>query len=153
MKAEEIMIGDWVHWQSNQIDPHQWFNGRVTSIKEYQLLGKSEYDIYTDVSGSDDFSPEELEPIMLTRAVLDRTFDGEDAKIHGRNYHLEDAHGNEYEIHLSYYDRCYFSKLIEDSEFGYKDMELLLDFKYVHELQHILRIFQLPYKLKIEETD
>ena len=145
INIEDIHIGSWVHWQDNQIDPYQWFNGQVISI----VKDENKYKIYTDIGGGDEFYLEELEPIQLTKDILDRNFIGNKYDTWNMQYWLND------ELVILYYnpnDIC-ICKSIDDPEYAYHDLEWLFDVNNVHTLQNILKLFGIDKELKIDQND
>ncbi len=122
MEAKELMIGDWV-WYDNQ--PHQ--------IRELGIFGENrDGEDYPAVCvGKPNgigliLERDEIEPIPLTSEILEKNGFTKEPDADGSHYRfiLIDGHTK-------------FSILYARSVFQWLGP---LDFKYVHELQHALRL-------------
>ncbi len=118
MKANELMIGDWV-WYNNQ--PHQ--------IRQLGIFGENrDGDDYPAVCvGKPNgvgliLERNEIEPILLTPEILEKNG-------FSKNYHEDD---------LSYAQSC--GDVIGIHIYGTNGLMEEMLFKYVHELQHALRL-------------
>jgi len=123
MKRESLMIGDWVYV------PH---DGNVTHYGQVKAI----YESYISVKLGDDSwagVAEALKPVPLTAEILEKNGFESDTNMFGLCY---------YELSKSYIidnrgDRFCFVKRfpgLRDSTFH------VIDVKYVHELQHALRL-------------
>lgn len=127
MKAEELMIGDWV---------------RCTDHKPFRIIAIDTRDNL--VVGDDGFEVDiaDLQPIPLTPEILEKNFERvrHDRGIEGRDYHDWDYYMNdEYYVVV---DFCTDNP--EDSSFLLCDNDLdgsecFGVVEYVHELQHIAK--------------
>ena len=118
MKANELMIGDWV-WYNNQ--PHQ--------IRQLGIFGENrDGDDYPAVCvGKPNgvgliLERNEIEPILLTPEILEKNG-------FSKNYHEDD---------LSYAQSC--GDVIGIHIYGTNGLMEEMYFEYVHELQHALRL-------------
>ncbi len=118
MKANELMVGDWVynkhHKKNIQITPYDFFtHGHLPSGRQY-FIGEPEL-----VSGRD------LEPIPLTPEILEK------------NGFVEHDTWNEW---VHYTDGIFidFTLLVGEDDFHLDIPNTRI--KYVHQLQHALRL-------------
>lgn len=127
MKAEELMIGDWVNITEKNLSG----NYQVKEVKRYKVYGV--------VVGRSYFMWDEcIEPIPLTPEILEKNgFEFvEDSKISISCSKLLDD--NCTSINIQFYDNrsCYFRLCY----YGIRSYELRKHIPYVHELQHALRL-------------
>lgn len=127
MEANELMIGDWV-WYNNQ--PHQ--------IRQLGIFGENrDGDDYPAVCVGKPNSiglileRNEIEPIPLTPEILEKNGFSE-------NYREED---------LSYAQSC--GDVIGIHIYGTNGLMEEMYFKYVHELQHALRLCGIEKEIKL----
>ena len=121
MKAEDLMIGDWVNYQSEQ----QEVDFRVTEITEKYV--KSDF-------CCDEFFYNEITPITLTDKILEKNGFGykeEDDNL--THYYLGDRwYLSNPDLHIGTYNKgVYWLNHWDNAIYG---------IKYVHELQHALRL-------------
>jgi hypothetical protein len=123
MKSVDLMIGDWVSLFQGKEDGGSC-NVQVTSI----FPG---YEIGIDGKGCDYDSaiPNLLFPITLTPGILEKN----DATVKALNQH-------DFGILFEDYGNAYLVKRVCDPEHGYHDVEHICDLKYVHTLQHALKL-------------
>lgn len=144
MKAEELMIGDWVIRKSDK---------RPMTVVELRYAETIAAITPDDVYYGDmqDYHESEVEPISLTREILEKNGfkKGEDDQL-GTIFHLQIPTGFErdsYTIKISIYKKpiCDVSTLfkcwgwIPPSNGGVNDIHLC-NLLYVHQIQHALRL-------------
>ena len=130
MKANEIMIGDWVK-----------FDEDICSVDEVRLDGAvvltSMNTDLTSVDGSQ-VEDEEIEPIPLTEGILEKNGFVKDKTQYGEDFYEFWSEDLEYCIYLYLYGVYFFL-------FDNINMQI----KYVHELQHILRLCNIDKEIEI----
>ena len=126
MKASELMIGDWVQVPS-LIDNVEGFNAwcKVKQLRDDDL----------DVVGFKELKYDEIEPISITIEILEKNGFTKDLDTDGIHYWftLIDEH-------------IRFSILYARSVFQWLGP---LDFKYVHQLQHALRLCGIEKEIEL----
>ena len=137
MKANELMIGDWV-WYNNQ--PHQ--------IRQLGIFGENrDGDDYPAVCvGKPNgvgliLERNEIEPIPLTPEILEKNgfriiFEGE---LH--TTYFQDIEGFHVEIKI---DKIGYIKLSMINGLGYS---IVTECKFVHQLQHALRLCEIEKEI------
>ena len=153
MKANELMVGDWVYMKAHRGFDAQYI--KVESIPDsssdthYGHIGA--YPISEDMDFRD-IEDSHLKPIPLTPEILEKNgfvMDKEE-KTHGITYHILIPTGyeaNSYTIQITLYKEpiCGVSVLLKiwgwipPYDGGINDIHLC-GAKYVHELQHALRL-------------
>jgi len=136
MKATELMIGDWVYNTHNR-QPEQ-----VCEIMEHMVMLA-----YNDLYGYD-----EIEPIPLTSEILEQngfvTKDKPDGWPGYRSYtYLEGSTG----LTLSLHHDTGKYKWSGKCEISLNAMPYWIRFKYLHELQNILKICGINKEITIKE--
>lgn len=124
MKAEELMIGDWVQ--------HQEGACIVTAIAEDGIYFKDSIS-----RGATSF--DRIEPIPLTREILKKNgFDVSDREVMYYYFTLE---GNpDWQREYFALKQMYDKETKEPKGFSYFVCNVLTIFDYVHQLQHALRL-------------
>lgn len=127
MKAEELMIDDWVYnHESNQ----------------YQRVWQLDYDnVVLDGYYSYDYN--DIEPIPLTPEILEKNGFKMKQKEGESNYEYVAAGGNYIIVFLFFRETIYGISTVMDCELGFSgglDRIHKCNVKYVHELQHALRL-------------
>ena len=129
MKANELMIGDWVRIVDD--DTNQYFETRITGISDlgniYAPLPEGEH--------SYPFAAECADPIPLTREILEQNGWSEDynAETDILGHHFPEDKDLNLELYISDVDETVVWTL-NCYEYG------VLPLRYVHELQHALRL-------------
>ena len=118
------MIGDWVynkhHKKNIQITPYDFFTHRHHPSGRQYFIGEPEL-----VSGRD------LEPIPLTPEILEKNGFSENYRAHDLSY--AQSCGDVIGIHI----------------YGTNGLMEEMYFKYVHELQHALRLCGIEKEIKL----
>ena len=126
MTANELMIGDWVNYNS--------LNQRIEEI--------TDVDNQVYVSGDGVVDIPELNPIPLTREILEKNgFEG-DREV--QQFHFEE-NGEKYHFSLrQMYDK-------DDIPRGYSffAFNVLTILDYVHQLQHALRLCEINKEIEL----
>ena len=140
MKATDLMLGDWVrHNEKPKKVDVIWHNNQVSLNDPEQEWGS----IYTDK-----FPADEIEPILLTREILinnglenDWIYDKEEKRpiLFASNFKEDDE--NILEISESETGKIYWS--LNCDEYG------VLELKYVHVLQHALKLCNIDIEIKL----
>ena len=141
MKAEELMIGDWVynkhHKKNIKITPFDFFtHGHLPSGRQY-FIGEPEL-----VSGKD------LEPIPLTPEILEKNGLN---KCHEEGWSLfkyKDDDNKKMALYQIYWykEEPFLEIASYTSDFGEFGRPGI---KYVHELQHALRLCGITLNIKV----
>ena len=132
MKAQELMIGDWVR------TPIDFENGayvydidRISSINEYDAFSTSEFDMCGDVA--------DLLPVPLTAEILEKNFAKRlffDGEFEGYSYVTDGMQIDQ----------------LADSVFVWicpGTINGILSLRYVHELQHALRLCGIEKEIQL----
>lgn len=121
MNVKELMLEDYV-WS-------------VANVAPFQV------DIYClkDFVENDEIFRQDIEPIILTKEILDKNFRGYSQRYNGWNDVIYYDVKDEYEIHLTGNDVS-LNINYDDSEHAAHDKIYLFDLPYVHTLQHALRL-------------
>ena len=152
MKANELMIGDWVYGCTDPYSPDE--EQKKYPVKVIRI--DADGDTYTmgDSPSDDPYDDEwwNLEPIPLTPEILEKNgfIKDKDEKTIGTTYHILIPTGyeaNSYTIQITFYKEpiCGVSVLLRIMGWippyngGINDIHLC-GAKYVHELQHALRL-------------
>ena len=125
MKANELMIGDWVYDTITQSNIKVWaFN--FLSVSDRQLA-------------------EALEPISLTDEILEANFSWFENKNHERVYECT----NDYiDAYISLYTDGLWEVTVDEVEFsGLPTWKMYVS--YVHELQHALRLANIDKEIEL----
>ena len=123
MKAEDLMIGDWVCVRSN--DKEDTHNFKITSIIDEGIYGHNFVGF-----------EEDLEPIPLTEEILERNgFTSKEDKYNHKKYFLLGKNEYNYDVYL---DRL--TILLVEEEYEPTTYAYICDVNYVHELQHVLKL-------------
>ena len=123
MKANELMIGDWVHVAHNGKASHF---GKVTALLSSDA-------VETDIDGSLALSSS-VEPIPLTDDILKRNgFDCTDPEV--KQYHFVEE-GERYHFSL----RQMYNRKKEKDGYSFYAFNVLSLVINVHELQHAFRV-------------
>ena len=129
MNANELMIGDWVHYRGTNI--------RVTSL--YDKGGSNE--IGWGDKESTWVNGRTVEPIPLTSEILERN---------GFRYHAPER-GMYGVTSASYYDCEGSPHIFCDGDPFAVWFESGVDIRYVHQLQHVLRLCGVEKEIKLED--
>lgn len=125
MKAEELMIGDWVYNTHNR-QPEQ-----VCEIREHMVM----------LAYNDLYDYDEIEPIPLNDEILQKNGFRRVGERWGCGDELNSyyfGNGQDIDIHLPTNSDKYML-VIRDHVSPDPEYQLILRFKFVHELQHALR--------------
>lgn len=139
MKASELQIGDWV-----KISRHE----KVVGIQNISVASPDHYNLTTkSAGGSYHRKEDEVEPISLTKEILDASLDRQDGwRCDGLRYTWENTFAKSNHLNvvaidfvldqaiLSVYERA--STIFHSQEPRILGMKI----SYVHELQHALRL-------------
>lgn len=120
MKPNELQIGDWATCKGK--------NGKVKELREHKLLLKTENSVMIVFYNS-------VEPILITPEILEKN--GFKKELSEDNIHYR---------FVLIYDGVRFSLLYARSVFQWLGP---LDFKFVHELQHALRLGGIDKEIKL----
>ena len=151
MKAEDLMIGDWVHlintthnvsFQENGVIQDEGYTTIRTPIKMTTVSENcvsyysNKLEIYITVSS------EEIEPILLTPEILEKN-GFNDTSFEANKKHKYIIHTDEYQ--LGYYPNTNsFNVYKKGIDPFYDKNKFCCGFqnivKYVHELQHVLKL-------------
>lgn len=125
MKANELMVGDWVDLSE---EPNEMIPCQVVGIMPEELYEIQPNDTACDIIGYD-----MIRPIPLTPEILEKNgWDGINAY---RQYgHASGVFNDDYQCEIGLYEdgRCFL--VINDGEYS------IYEINGVHELQHALRL-------------
>lgn len=119
MNCNELMIGDWVKWDNHHL----------------QVQGTSLDDTYFGLDAVSDIIPnEELEPIPLTTEILEKN-----------GFYMHDFGINTEMYYYAFPEKCGIPVergfgIHEQNEVFFITDHCLMPIKFVHELQHALRL-------------
>lgn len=125
IKAEDLMIGDWVYNTHNR-QPEQ-----VCEIREHRVM----------LAYNDLYDHDEIEPIPLNDEILQKNGFRRVGERWGCGDELNSyyfGNGQDIDIHLPTNSDKYML-VIRDHVSPDPEYQLILRFKFVHELQHALR--------------
>lgn len=129
MKANELMIGDWVHCAKLDYAPENY----VANMQVKQL-----YVADLDTYSFKELKYEEIEPIPLTSEILNKNGFETNGKAIYAAYCPEDKHAN-----LEISEHYYYDNEKTDGGF-YWTINCceydIIRLRYVHELQHALKL-------------
>ena len=128
MKAEELMIGDWVYNTHNR-QPEQ-----VCEIREYMVM----------LAYNDLYDYDEIEPIPLNDEILQKNGFRRVGERWGCGDELNSyyfGNGQDIDIHLPTNSDKYML-VIRDHVSPNPDYQLISRLKYVHKLQHALKEYK-----------
>ena len=128
MKAEELMIGDWVYNTHNR-QPEQ-----VCEIREHMVM----------LAYNDLYDYDEIEPIPLNDEILQKNGFRRVGERWGCGDELNSyyfGNGQDIDIHLPTNSDKYML-VIRDHVSPDPDYQLILRLKYVHKLQHALKEYK-----------
>lgn len=138
MKANELMIGDWVCVTKNFTQKYHKI--RALSNDEgavFRGIYVNEY----GVKNPSIFSPNDTEPIPLTKEILEKNGFKRNPLWHHCDKDLDDY---SISVQLGYANRIEYVKIAEKGKDNVIPSErtklYLTHIKYVHELQHVLRL-------------
>lgn len=143
MKQGELQIGDWVFYYAGY-DKEESCNSRITGILTTPIL-YSKDDIFLEVGGGDPFSSDELFPILVTPEILERN-----------GFNREKWSTSLWKHHLGYNRWCDMSTAEGKWYFRIKDdgmFTCVKEIRYVHQLQHLFREYDIEQEWKIEQSD
>ena len=128
MKAEELMIGDWVYNTHNR-QPEQ-----VCEIREHMVM----------LAYNDLYDYDEIEPIPLNDEILQKNGSRRVGERWGCGDELNSyyfGNGQDIDIHLPTNSDKYML-VIRDHVSPDPDYQLISRLKYVHKLQHALKEYK-----------
>lgn len=134
MTQEELMIGNWVAYKNDF--PNKHLQGMIGTV--VGIAGRIDIRT-TDGKFHDSEHPNWLQPVPLTKEILDKNFRGYPQRYNGWNDVIYYDVKDEYEIHLTGNDVS-LNINYDDSEHAAHDKIYLFDLPYVHTLQHALRL-------------
>lgn len=133
MKAEDLMIGDWVLCsKSGKSNPTP---GKITAIEYNSWDGEDYFCDWVYVEGWDEVSPLDIFPIPLTPEIL--------MKNHWIGHRGSWLHRHCDFLICQYEDRTYDLYFDGDKDSGY------ITIRFVHELQHALKLCGIDIKIVI----
>ena len=144
MKITDLQIGDWVFFYAG-FDKEESCNSPVSGILATNIL-YSKDDIFLEFCGGDPFHGDELFPILITPEVLERN--GFDKEKWTTSSWKRILGGYDHWCDMSRSDGKWYLRIKDDGMFS-----CMTTVKYVHELQHVFRLFNIEQDWKIEETD
>ena len=152
MKAEDLMIGDWV--AITEPDDYHGYNGRVEIVNKV-----TQYVTVFVPSTTHDVLSDDLQPIPLTDEILEKnSFKKEehDAIIITLKTYSLDGGDNGIVLFVKpkggYKAMCGDMKKISQNELFFGDGSLLcMNCNTVHELQHILRLWKINKEITLGE--
>jgi hypothetical protein len=130
MKANELMIGDWVDfYHPHEPEKKIITRHRITETFECGLVGISDHDnpVHAD----------HIEPVKITQEILEKNEIDTVFKTRYKGFYLE-YHAEAGMIVLYVYNNGFF----QPTGIG---------FKYVHELQHAFRLAGIDKEIKLED--
>ena len=139
MKQSELQIGDWVFYYAGY-DKEQSCNSRITGILTYP-----EDTIFLEVGGGEPFCSDEIYPILITPEILERN-----------DFKKEKWSTSLWKRNLGYNRWCDMSAMEGKWYFRIKDDGLFTyvkEVRYVHNLQHLFRDYDIEQEWKIEQSD
>ena len=148
MKIEELSVGDWVSIEINDENGHTYENDMVCGISYFPR--KDEMGIVTKKYGEPDdlVTLYDVQPIILSKALLSSIFNENQDKEYCSYF-------NEQGLTL-YVINCKFGlwNLIWDDNINTLTIEddPVLQMKYVHQLQHFLRIIGSDIRINLESN-
>lgn len=129
MKTEELMIGDWVIAEGKQT--------RVTDIDEYDGINRSW------IAGCEDggcVHKEDIKPIRLTKKILEKNSFLEVKAIEYPSYSIG--------ISFLYKDTIEGLRIfVQNTCAGEPTCTIIKTCKYVHELQHVLKLCKIEKEI------
>ena len=133
MRVEELQIGDWV------LIPEIKEPVRVTSLCELGIW------CYVDMELIGPVSEEHVAPVPLTPEIMEENFYGHKRRRGYLSY-------TEYELNEDYFIRASAGSIdfcihYDDSEHDSHDDIYLVELKYVHTMQHTLRLFEIDKEI------
>ena len=135
MKANELMIGDLVTFKDCQNDKHPII------VKIWQI--NADGDAFASIDGSDALDEisidDEVVGIPLTPEILEKN----GWHNHGPRYY--ENYSVEFELQ-AYHDDGGFGIVVPSDEYG---SAIFTDIKYVHELQHALRLCRIDKEIAL----
>ena len=136
MKANEMMIGDWVtckKWRENPF--------KLTRINDN---GKYYYGITSNETQVGPFLLDEIEPIPLTTEILKKNgFDTSDPEV--KQYHFTED-GQSYHFSLR---QMYSQKDNKPNGYSFYAFSVLTIIDYVHQLQHALKLCGIEKEIEL----
>lgn len=144
IRAEDLMIGDWVGylptWKDEDGSIQREGNPNNPVICKVEMLCGSSAQLY---NGEDYFDAEEIElyPLPLTAEILDKNGFSQDPL----NGHIFIFHEKSGEVRYYEYGPKYYGLTIDNQLATIQDLKI----KYVHELQHALRLCRIEKEIKL----
>ena len=136
MKANELMIGDWVLY-NGQPKVVQMIDGYGTTELENEILCNGMY-----------HNPIEVSPIPLTAEILEKNGF---VKMDGDHYRYFLAYDNNYYVgfeSVNYYTDACFCNVTKECSDGTQAQSKCV-YKYVHELQHAMRLCGIEKEIEL----
>lgn len=133
MKAEEIMIGDWVRLRYREFGSGNLID-RTFQVSQIRKGSFNEIEIWSEQRGNAG-RIEGIEPIPITHEILERNAIDFVFKTRNKRFYLE-FHAEAGMIMLYVYNNDSFH-------------ETGVSFKYVHELQHALKLFRINKTIEL----
>ena len=125
MKANELMIGDWVVWQHA-------IENKYHGIYQVAVIEEGWIDFYGEEGHCCSQPFNEIHPIPLTADILNKNFPD-----------------TRYNVFWCWDDRKEGNELWFEIRIEGEDMEFRMDMRYVHELQHALRLCGIEKEIEL----
>lgn len=137
MKAKELMTGDWVLIKRTSSYEYPY---KICSINNYSILGE-DYTDWIEVEESEEIKLEDIEPIPLTAEILEKNGwkDISDHTLKGCETFKLHYEQRSFDFYITIKLRDYFKLESYDDRF-YTLCEMEFGCRFVHELQHALRL-------------
>ena len=149
MKAKELMIGDWVLVNRSECvaDGGHYFEwievGRIMRLEDGIITVRYSDHKEADTIDWAEESEEDIEPIHITPEILEKNGFKMKQKEGESNYEYVAAGGNYIIVFLFFRETIYGISTVMVCELGFSgglDRIHKCNVKYVHELQHALRL-------------
>lgn len=147
MKAEELMIGDWV-----TITEHDDFHGYIAKV--VIINGETDYiTVHIPNMHLHDVFADDLQPVQLTKEILEKNgwkkqrwwrFKQSDVIT----YDIVDDIVDEFYLEVTDDGFALVNDLSDDEDHGYMS-NWVVDINYVHELQHALKLCKIEKEIII----